>query len=478
MGDSSAIFQSLKDGLGFEPTKDQHTLLRKLADFIPAQSEQNAFIIKGYAGTGKTTLVKTIVKELERQERLFVLLAPTGRAAKVLSNYSGKKAFTIHKFIYVLRSEKGGGRTFQLRANKSKDAVIIVDEASMISGDVSQNDSGWGRLQPRILLDDLMGFVANGKNCKLILIGDTAQLPPVGMDESMALNEQYLERSFFLGKMNSAYLKEVVRQQEESGILENATALRKLIEKDEPNISIKLSPDVESVGGEELPDILSTAYDNYGEDGVMVVTRSNKRANLFNYQIRGRIKWLEEELAAGDKLMVVKNNYYWLDPKSRAGFIANGDLVEVRKIVRTEEMHGFRFATVILQMLDYPDEPEIECLILLDTLTSEAPALTPEDHNKLFQSVSLDYMDIPDRRKQFEAIFNDKYLNALQVKFGYAVTCHKAQGGQWPCIFIDQGYLTDEMLNKEYLRWLYTAFTRASEKLYLVNFNQGFLNHP
>lgn len=478
MHDPTSIFGCLIDGLGFEPTQDQNALLRKLADFIPTESEQNAFIIKGYAGTGKTTLVKTIVKELEREERLYVLLAPTGRAAKVLSNYSGKKAFTIHKFIYVLRSEKGGGRTFQLRANKSRDAVIIVDEASMISGSTSQNDNGWGRLQPRILLDDLLSFVTNGKNCKLILIGDTAQLPPVGMEESLALNEQYMERSFFLGKISSAYLREVVRQQEQSGILENATALRQLIEEDDPDISLKLRADVESVGGEELPDILSTAYDNYGEDGVMVVTRSNKRANLFNYQIRGRIKWLEEELAAGDKLMVVKNNYYWLDPKSRAGFIANGDLVEVRKIVRTEEMHGFRFANVILQMLDYPDEPEIECLILLDTLTSEAPALTPEDHEKLFQSVSLDYMDIPDRRKQFEAIFNDKYLNALQVKFGYAITCHKAQGGQWPCVFIDQGYLTDEMLNKEYLRWLYTAITRASEKLYLVNFNERFLATP
>lgn len=469
------IFEELVKGLGFEPTKDQSHLLRKLADFIPTDSDQNAFVIKGYAGTGKTTLVKTIVKLLEAQDRLHVLLAPTGRAAKVLSNYSGKKAFTIHKFIYVLRTVKGGGRRFQLRQNKSKNAVIIVDEASMISGSSVQADGGWGRLEPRILLDDLMEFVNSGKNCKVILIGDTAQLPPVGMDESLALNEKYLEKSYFLGGIKSAYLREVVRQQEESGILANATELRMQVEAEAPEIALHLYPDVESVGGEELPDVLADSYNQYGEDGVMVVTRSNKRANQFNFQIRNRIKWLEEELAAGDKLMVVKNNYFWLDAKSRAGFIANGDLVELLKVNRIEEMHGFRFAHVVIQLLDYPDEPETECLIILDTLISEAPALTAEQNQQLFQSVSLDYMDIPDNRKRFEAIFDDKYLNALQVKFGYAVTCHKAQGGQWPCVFVDQGYLTEEMINTEYLRWLYTAFTRASEKVYLVNFNERFL---
>lgn len=475
MEKSAVIFQALVDGLGFEPTKDQSHLLQKLADFIPSTSEERAFVIKGYAGTGKTTLVKTIVKWLEGQDRLHVLLAPTGRAAKVLSAYSGKRAFTIHKFIYVLRSEKGGGRRFQLRQNKSKNAVIIVDEASMISGSSIQSKGGWGRLEPRVLLDDLMEFVNGGKNCKVILIGDTAQLPPVGMEESLALSEEYLEHSFFLSGIESSYLREVVRQQEESGILSNATELRTQIEAEEPEIALNVYPDVEPVSGEELPDVLSTAYDQYGEDGVMVVTRSNKRAYQFNFQIRNRIKWLEDEIAAGDKLMVVKNNYFWLDPKSKAGFIANGDLVELKRIGRIEEMHGFRFASVVIQLLDYPDEPETECLVILDTLSSEAPALTPEQNHALFQSVSLDYMDIPDRRKQFEAIFDDKYLNALQVKFGYAITCHKAQGGQWPCIFIDQGYLTEDMVNKEYLRWLYTAITRASEKVYLVNFHESFL---
>ena len=469
------ILDQLLDGFSFKPTKDQSHLLGGLSDFLDSRNQEQLYVVKGYAGTGKTTLVKSIVHFLDHDDRLYVLLAPTGRAAKVLSNYSDKRAFTIHKFIYVLRAGKDGIRRFHLRANKSKNAVIIVDEASMIAGKNTSSKGNWGRLEPRVLLDDLMSFVKAGKNCKLILIGDTAQLPPVHMEESLALNENYLEKEFYLDKPKNSYLRQVIRQQEESGILKNATKLRTQIEEEDFEISLEPDQDVIPITGEQLEEELTSAYQEFGDEGVMVITRSNKRANLFNLQIRARIKWLEDEIAAGDQLMVVKNNYHWLDAKSKAGFIANGDLVELRKIVKMEEIHGFRFATVVVNMLDYPDEPEIECLVILDTLSSETSALTPEQSDQLFRSVREDYMDILDRQKHFKAVFSDKYLNALQVKFGCAITCHKAQGGQWPCVFLDQGYLTDEMINKEYLRWLYTAFTRASEKLYLVNFNEQFI---
>jgi len=326
------------------------------------------------------------------------------------------------------------------------------------------------------LLDDLISYVFNGNNCKLIFIGDTAQLPPVGLDVSPALDVEFLKASYYF-QLDWHELTEVVRQTENSGILSNATAIRNQIKMQsdgKPHFEIDGFKDIVRLGGDELEDALNSAYSKYGAEETMVICRSNKRANIFNQQIRARIRWQENELSTGDFMMVVKNNYFWLPEESKAGFIANGDIVELMSIGKIQEMHGFRFADVRMRMIDYPDEPELETRLLLDTIMSEAPSLSQEDNKRLYNSVSADYGDIADRRMRLKKVKEDGFFNALQVKFAYAVTCHKAQGGQWPCVFVEQGYLTDEMINTEYMRWLYTAVSRASEKLYLVNFNKDF----
>ena len=452
----------------FETTPGQQTLLNNLAEFILGKNADHIFIIKGYAGTGKTTIVRSLVESLPALNGKTVLLAPTGRAAKVLSNYTGKQAFTIHKKIYHKKTVYDGGFAFMLQQNLHTNTIFIVDEASMIANS--------GGLNAGRLLDDLVSYVFNGNNCKLILIGDTAQLPPVGLDVSPALDLEFMKATYYF-QTDSFELQEVVRQTKDSGILTNATSIRNQIKKNEnhkPSFELMGFKDIIRLNGDELEDALNDAYNKYGAEDTMVICRSNKRANIFNQQIRVRIRWQENELSTGDYLMVVKNNYFWLPEESKAGFIANGDIIRLTSVGKIQEMHGFRFADVRMRMIDYPDEPEIETRLLLDTIMSEAPALSQEDNKKLYESVLQDYSDIADRRMRLKKVKEDPFFNALQVKFAYAITCHKAQGGQWPCVFVEQGYLTDEMINTEYLRWLYTAVSRATEKLYLVNFNKEF----
>lgn len=406
-------------------------------------------------------------------KRKFALLAPTGRAAKVLASYTRQRAFTIHKFIYQITTDEFGNIRFALRKNRGKNAVIIVDEASMIS---LARDAGSGRIQSKNLLSDLMKFMEDGKDCKLILIGDTAQLPPVGSMDSPALDSKVLQTNFDFTWEMQHELREVVRQDADSGILNNATELRNLLLEGRSDIALKVDyPDIKVIDMLDLEDELNSAYSFYGEDCAMVITRSNKSANQFNQQIRLRIKYMEDEIASTDKLMVVKNNYFWLPKGSGAGFIANGDMIEIMRLGSTEEMHGFRFANATVRLMDYPNEDSLDVKLLLNSLHVEAPSLPEPDMEQLYTSVCASYADIPTASEQAKKIATDPYLNALQIKFGYAITCHKAQGGQWPAVFVDQGYLTAEMLGVEYVRWLYTAITRASEKLYLVNFNEQFI---
>jgi len=466
--------KTLLQNFGFEPTKNQLMVIGELTDFVFLKMKKHLFVLKGYAGTGKTSIVGALVKTLPTIHYDSVLLAPTGRAAKVLSNYANKPAFTIHKMIYQLSSGGDGYTRFSIKQNKFQNTIFLVDEASMINDGGGLASSGWG--EQKSLLDDLLEFVFDGVNCKLILIGDTAQLPPVGMELSPALDQDALYAAYHLN-LEFNELTEVVRQAEDSEILTNATYLRNKIginNTDLPLFNSVNTADVKTISGLELEDELSDAYGKFGDENVMVITRSNKRANLFNLQIRARIRWLEDELAAGDFLMVVKNNYFWLTDDAKAGFIANGDIVEVLKISGEEEIYGFRFANVIVRMIDYPNEPDLEIKILMDSILVETPSLPSDRFKELYEAVSADYSYEPNRKKRNELIRKNPYYQALQVKFAYAVTCHKSQGGQWDAVFVDQGYLTEEMVNVEYLRWLYTAITRAKQELYLVNFSGVF----
>ena len=422
-------------------------------------------VMRGSAGTGKTTLAAAIVRALQSLQQQLVLMAPTGRAAKVFSLYAGSAAYTIHRRIYRQKSLEGG---FDLGYNNAHDTLFIVDEASM----VSLNGEG------RSLLDDLISFVYNGRNCRLMLIGDHAQLPPVGEEESPALMAPVL-RSYGL-HVYECTLNEVLRQSQESGILYNATEVRWLMYEGTvphvqlPKVHLQGFTDIHVVPGDELIETLASSYSKVGLDETMVVTRSNKRANIFNQGIRNQILGREEELTTGDQLMVVKNNYFWTKPESPDSegssleFIANGDMCVVRKVRNVHEQYGFRFAEVTMTFPDY-DDYELTATVLLDTLTSEAPALTRDQQEALYNKVLEDYADIPRKSDRMKALKEDRYYNALQVKYAYAATCHKAQGGQWAHIYVDQGYMTDDMLSADYLHWLYTAFTRATEQLYLIN---------
>lgn len=436
-----------------------------------SEEGDECFILKGYAGTGKTTIVGALVKALPKYNLRSVLLAPTGRAAKVITSYSGRKAFTIHKRIYRKKSALNVDESFMIADNLSANTLFIVDEASMISDEISGNNR-------ETLLHDLVNYVYNTKNCRLLLVGDTAQLPPVGADDSPALNERLMKGQFGL---NVFYyeLTDVLRQQKDSGILHNATQIRNLIRQEKeitPKITTKGYKDIYRMGSDMLEEGLNYAYNKYGDDQTLIICRSNKNANLYNRQIRGRILYREEELTGGDQLMVVRNNYFWLKDQedSSTGFIANGDIARIRKVRRFEEMYGFRFADVQLEFTDYAEDPVLECKILLDTLYSEAPALPPTDQKRFYLEAMKDYDHIPNKRDKHNELKLNPYYNALQVKFAYAVTCHKAQGGQWEAVFVDQGYLTDEMVNTDFLRWFYTACTRATKELYLVNFNEQF----
>jgi exodeoxyribonuclease-5 len=464
---SNLIIQELK----VEPTGSQNKAINVISTFLYDDNQYSTFLLKGYAGTGKTLLVSTLVKVLEKFKIETVLLAPTGRAAKVLSHYASKQAFTIHKKIYRQKSLSDLSSSFVLDFNKSKNTLFIVDEASMISNEGSdQTLFGSGHL-----LDDLIEYVYNGKNCRLMLVGDTAQLPPVGLSLSPALDPKTLEA--FSIKVFESVLSDVVRQVQESGILYNATALRYNIKHQRThnffNINTTKLPGIYRIGGEELIESICSCYDKYGESETIVITRSNKRANKFNEGIRQSILWREEELSRGDLIMTVKNNYYWKDDEKKIDFIANGDIARVVKVRKTEDLYGFRFANVTLEMIDY-DNLEFDCKIFIDTLSIESASFGKEENQRLFNAVQEDYLHIANKKKRWQEIRENEYFNALQVKFAYAVTCHKAQGGQWDAVFIDHGYLTEDMLTVDYLRWFYTAFTRPKSELYLVNFDKRF----
>jgi len=440
--------------------------------FIFDKNPRCVFVLRGYAGTGKTSFISAMVKVLPRVRKKAVLLAPTGRAAKVLSGYAGQPAWTIHKRIYFQRMGRDGSISLVLQKNLYRNALFIVDEASMIAGSYVEKDHFFSS---RNLLDDLMEYVNEEESCKLLLIGDSAQLPPVGKSVSPALDLEFLASRYNLNIFQYE-MTEVMRQALESGILFNATRMRDIIASGKvslPLFDLGNRKDVIRISGEDLEDLLHTAFSSTEHAETVVVCRSNKRANMFNQEIRKRILFLENEISSGDFLMVVRNNYFWLEPQSGPGFIANGDIVEVMRIQHTEELYGFRFADVTIRLVDYPREPTIDVKILLDVLTAETPALPDEAQKKLFGLVLEEFGDIPQRAIRMEKVRTNPYYNALQVKFSYALTCHKTQGGQWQHVFIDQGYLKEDMIDYEYLRWLYTALTRATMKVYLLGFQDN-----
>ena len=466
----SELYGKLVQSFGFEPTEGQAIVLYHLSAFLLSQKENPTYILRGYAGTGKTSLVKTLVRTLPDIGMRFVLMAPTGRAAKVLSSYTGQSASTIHRRIYQAKSLPDGSFRIVRAENKYKNALFIVDEASMIG---EQREFGGSSL-----LDDLLAYVFSGENCRLLLIGDTAQLPPVESQESPALDCNYLKSQFPITAATFE-LTEVKRQALESGILYNATDIRQLLgqnlyEYSLPIFHLEGFDDIQKIEPETFEEMLHNAFANTSENEAVIICKSNKRANMFNQAIRGRILNIEGEIATGDKLMVVKNNYYWAEGNEAMSFIANGDMAEIRKIKHFEELYGFRFADVELAFTDYPEAPNMEAKILLDTLNSNSASLTEEENKKLFSAIEEDYMDIPNRRERYKEMKKNPWFNALQVKFAYTLTCHKTQGGQWSSVFIDSSLNQKETLEVEDLRWLYTALTRAQERVYFVNFKEEF----
>lgn len=467
--ESSEVLNKLLKNFAFEPTPSQSELLTALSKFLVSTKHNCLLLIKGYAGTGKTTMVNSLVKTLPSIKLKSVLLAPTGRAAKVLGNYSGVRAFTIHKKIYNKKADDAGFVKFSPADNLHTNTVFVVDEASMIGWeDFSSKQMGTVNL-----LKDLFEYVYSGKNCRLILIGDGAQLPPVHQDRSPALDLKFLKDQF---NVTAAIceLKDVLRQTLDSGILNLATQLRNTLfdtKRKVIKLQIPEEKDTERITGMELEEKLEWSFSNYSVENSIVITRSNKTANLFNRQVRARMLFREEELSSGDLIMIVKNNYYWLDEKSSAGFIANGDIAEILKVKGYEELYDNKFANAVIRLLDYPEEKDLEVKINLGAFDSNAAAMPADRYKLLYYSIAEDFEHIMTRTKKHQEILKSPYLNALQAKFAYAITCHKAQGGQWPVVFVDQGYLTEEMLDDNYLRWLYTAVSRATEKLFLVNFS-------
>jgi exodeoxyribonuclease-5 len=468
----SEFYSLIKQQFPFQPTLKQNIVLQQLSEFIFSKSPNTLYMLKGYAGTGKTTIIGTIVTNLWKAKKSAVLLAPTGRAAKVISLYSKKEAFTIHKKIYFPKKEKSGGVKFVLQPNKHKNTIFIVDEASMIPDTPGDSKN----LEMGSLLDDLMQYVYSGHQCKLLLIGDTAQLPPVRLELSPALDENNIALNYDK-EVARMELDDVVRQEQGSGILSNATVLREALSShifDSFKFDLHGFKDIiRLVDGYEIMDAINDAYSELGKEETAIIVRSNKRANLYNQQIRNRILFNENELSAGDYLMVVKNNYFWIKPTTDAGFIANGDIIEILEIFSIQELYGFRFAEVKVRMVDYPNMRPFETVLLLDTIDAETPSLPYEDSNRLYQEVMKDFENETSKYKKFLKVKSNKHFNALQVKFSYAITCHKSQGGQWNTVFVEQPYLPNG-IDKEYLRWLYTAVTRAKEKLYLIGFNDDF----
>lgn len=470
-------------------TNEQLMTINRWSKFLLSRDNDDIFLLSGYAGTGKTSLISALVRTMQELKQPVILMAPTGRAAKVFASYSGTEAYTIHRRIY--RQKSLDTDSFQVNVNLHKHTLFIVDEASMIANEgLTGGTFGTGRL-----LDDLIQYVYSGEGCRLLLVGDTAQLPPVGEEMSPAMIPHFLQ-GYGL-HVHTSELKEVVRQEETSGILYNATLLRQMLANDEtfsfPTLNVSQFPDIEVVTGNDLIEALEQSYYRVGVDETIVVTRSNKRANIFNQGIRGRILGYEEELCSSDRIIIAKNNYYWLEEelkaeklaqqkkgnttqpslsgmgsKERPSFIANGDMALVRRVRNHRELYGFRFADATISLLDHNDQ-EVELTLLMDTLQAEAPALTHEQQEALFNAVWEDYPEITNKRDRIKRIKEDAYFNALQIKYAYAVTCHKAQGGQWAHVYVDQGYITEDMLSPDYFRWLYTALTRATEKVYLIN---------
>ncbi len=474
---SQELTYQIRLALHHEPTNEQEQAIDKFALFLTDRNEQAVMVMRGSAGTGKTTLAAAIVRTMLTLRQKIVLLAPTGRAAKVFSLYAGQPAYTIHRRIYRQKSA-GDLSAFNLNANLHHDTLFIIDEASMIASNASNDTFGSGSL-----LDDLISFVYNGQNCRMLLIGDTAQLPPVGEEKAPALMTDVL-KTYGLSTYECD-LNEVLRQSQESGILYNATMIRSLLAEETgleprsslllPRLKLKGFTDIVVVTGDELIESLSSSYSHVGIDETIVITRSNKRANIYNQGIRRTVLDREDEMNRGDQLMVVKNKYFSANaapkvPNATIDFIANGDHCVVQRVRNIHELYGFRFAEATLCFPDY-DDFELTATVLLDTLTTEAPALTREQQELLYNKVLEDYADIPSKSERIKQLKNDSHYNALQIKFGYAVTCHKAQGGQWAHVYIDQGYMTDDMLNADYIHWLYTALTRATEKVFLVNWS-------
>lgn len=479
---SDTLLHQLQQSFALTPTDEQAEAFRTFAAFMLSREDRAAMILRGSAGTGKTSVAAAIVRTMDRLKQKTVLLAPTGRAAKVFSQKAGHPAFTIHRRIYRQKSIDGG---FTLAPNLASDTLYLVDEASMIAnyGAVSEGLFGTGRL-----LDDLVSFVYSGTRCRLMLIGDKAQLPPVGEDDSPALSSEFM--AGYALDIHEADLNTVLRQSQQSGILYNATVIRELITRDEatqlPRIRFHGFADIVLLPGGELIDTLSASYSEVGVDETMVITRSNKRANIYNQGIRNTVLDLSDLLSSGDIIMIVKNNYYWMEQEFKAmaaelktpnsplpipqmpSFLANGDRAIVRRVRHTRELYGFTFADLLLQFPDY-DDYELTATVLTDSLTTEAPSLTQEQSNRLFNAVLEDYADERTKPERMKRLKQDPYFNAIQIKYAYAVTCHKAQGGQWAHVYVDQGYMTDDMLTPDYIHWLYTAFTRATERLYLVN---------
>lgn len=467
---NSYLYNQIARNFPFKATEDQDLALQTLSNFLLSTDPDLLLLLKGYAGTGKTSLVGALVRTMNELKQKTVLLAPTGRAAKVFSNYAGQKAYTIHKKIYRKKMFSNEPTGFLPADNLHKDTLFIVDEASMIANSgVDSYVFGSGRL-----LDDLIHYVYAGENCRLILMGDEAQLPPVMQTESPALSIENL-RGYNL-RVEEVTLKQVVRQSEDSGILFNATRLREALRNDLveifPKLRLKGFTDFRKVAGDELIEEISSAYSRDGIEETMIISRSNKRATVYNNGIRNRILYREEELSSGDRLMVAKNNYYWTKDCKEMDFLANGEIIQVLKVKRTTELYGFRFADIIARFQDY--ELEIDLKILLDTLQTDAPALPKELNDKLFYTILEDYEDEPTKAGKMKKMKADPHYNVVQVKYAYAVTCHKAQGGQWMNVFLDIGYITEEMLGEDFYRWLYTAFTRATHHLYLVNLPEAF----
>lgn len=468
---SNFFLDKIKQNFPFEPTSEQANALENIVEFLFLQKEESLFLLKGYAGTGKSSLLGALVKTMTEFKQKTVLLAPTGRAAKVFSSYASHPAFTIHKKIYRQQKFAGDFGSFGLMDNLHKDTLFIVDEASMISNNgLDSSYFGTGKL-----LDDLIHYIYSGENCRLLLIGDSAQLPPVGEDDSPAL--QLAELEGYGLEVRQAMLSQIVRQAESSGILYNATNIRNALNKGKteayPKLKLKKFTDIVRISGEDLIDEISACYDRDGLENTMIISRSNKRSNIYNQGVRNRILYREEELSAGDMLMITKNNYYWAENIEGIDFLANGEIVEVLRVRREQELYGFRFCEVLVKSIDY--DVELEVKILMDTLYSDVSGLTRERSEELFLNIMEDYSDISTKAGKMKRLKADPFYNAVQVKFAYAVTCHKAQGGEWANVFLDLGYIAEEHLGVNFYRWLYTAITRASSKLYLVNLPDEFV---